>query len=166
MIKLIFAHANKAFGNNNKLPWNHIPEDMAHFKNITNETVCLMGKSTWDSLPCKLDNRINIVLSSIDVNGADHTMSGEMLDILNKINAMYPDKDISIIGGLSLIEAAIDYVDFVYVTEIGLYKPVIATHYVSDSIINKLASMKKLNSIDVCSKNSEVRKLTFKLLGI
>lgn len=165
MIKLIFAHANKAFGNKDKLPWGFIQEDMKHFKNITLNTVCLMGKSTWDSLPSKLENRINIVLSNNNVENADHTMSGDLSIVLEKIRGMYPDKDISIIGGLSLIESCIDYVDFVYVTEIDLYKPVIATHYVSDSVIAKIESMKKLNTVTFSSSNTDVRKLTFRLLG-
>jgi len=51
-----------------KLLW-HIPEDLAHFKNLTEGQVVLMGKSTFEILPSfakPLPNRVNLVLSRTD----------------------------------------------------------------------------------------------------
>jgi dihydrofolate reductase/thymidylate synthase len=66
-----YTFNNQGIGKNGTLPW-HIPEDMAHFKDITtskkNEyNVVIMGRKTWDSIPEKfkpLSNRYNIVLSN------------------------------------------------------------------------------------------------------
>ena len=69
-INVIVAVDDKlGIGKNNKLPWD-IPEDLAHFKNITTkfetlENVVLMGRNTWESIPNKfrpLKDRINIIL--------------------------------------------------------------------------------------------------------
>jgi dihydrofolate reductase/thymidylate synthase len=73
-----YTFNKQGIGKDGKLPW-HIPEDMTHFKTITtpsdqsgaNNSVVIMGRKTWDSIPDKfkpLSNRINIVLS----NDADY----------------------------------------------------------------------------------------------
>lgn len=65
-INLIYARAaNGVIGNNNTLPW-HLPEDMAHFKRLTQGWPVIMGRKTWDSLPVKfrpLPGRTNIVVT-------------------------------------------------------------------------------------------------------
>lgn len=48
------------------MPW-HIPEDLAHFKEITLRHPVLMGRRTWESLPARfrpLPGRENLILSS------------------------------------------------------------------------------------------------------
>ena len=43
----------------------HIPEDLKHFKELTENNVVIMGRKTWDSLPKKpLPNRLNMVVTS------------------------------------------------------------------------------------------------------
>ena len=65
-INMILARAaNGVIGNNNTMPW-HLPEDMAHFKGLTQGWPVIMGRKTWDSLPAKfrpLPGRINIVVT-------------------------------------------------------------------------------------------------------
>lgn len=122
-VKLVFAvafQANEkeyAFGNKGGLPWGHVKEDLAHFKAETKDTVLVMGANTFNSLPGKLPGRPHVVLS----NHAEHlrTKRGDTADMVLKggnlattidaIRLSYPDKDISIIGGKSLIEEAIKY---------------------------------------------------------
>ena len=55
---------NGYIGKNGKLPWDHIPEDMKHFRDKTMGKVCIYGKNTWEKdLERKpLPGRINIVL--------------------------------------------------------------------------------------------------------
>jgi dihydrofolate reductase len=55
----------RVVGFEGRLPW-HLPEDMAHFKQLTSGNVVVMGRKTWDSLPTKfrpLPGRTNIVVS-------------------------------------------------------------------------------------------------------
>jgi dihydrofolate reductase len=63
---LIFARArNGVIGKGGTLPW-HLPEDMAHFKQVTMGCPVIMGRKTWESLPERfrpLPGRINIVVT-------------------------------------------------------------------------------------------------------
>ena len=65
-LHLIFARAsNGVIGANNRLPW-HLPEDLAHFKQLTLGCPVIMGRKTWDSLPPKfrpLPGRLNVVVT-------------------------------------------------------------------------------------------------------
>ena len=54
MIKAILACDDEwGIGKNGDLPWPHNPADLRWFKNNTLNSVIVMGKSTWDSLPRK-----------------------------------------------------------------------------------------------------------------
>jgi len=65
-INLIFARAaNGVIGKDNTMPW-HLPEDLAHFKRLTQGSPVVMGRKTWDSLPPRfrpLPERVNIVVT-------------------------------------------------------------------------------------------------------
>ena len=65
-INLIFARAaNGVIGKDNAMPW-HLPEDLAHFKRLTQGCPVVMGRKTWDSLPPRfrpLPERVNIVVT-------------------------------------------------------------------------------------------------------
>jgi dihydrofolate reductase len=50
-LRLVLARAaNGVIGKNNALPW-HLPEDLAHFRQLTMGATVLMGRKTWESLP-------------------------------------------------------------------------------------------------------------------
>ena len=63
---VIYARArNGVIGVKGDLPW-HLPEDLAHFKAITQGCPVIMGRKTWDSLPPRfrpLPGRRNIVVT-------------------------------------------------------------------------------------------------------
>ena len=65
-ISMIWAQAsNGVIGINGQLPW-HLPEDLAHFKRLTQGFPVVMGRKTWDSLPPRfrpLPGRTNIVIT-------------------------------------------------------------------------------------------------------
>lgn len=53
-------------GFQDKMPWS-IPEDMEHFKELTDNSIVIMGRKTYFSIPEKnrpLKNRVNIVLTN------------------------------------------------------------------------------------------------------
>ena len=66
MLAAIWAQsADGVIGLDGTLPW-HLPEDLAHFRRVTDGAAVIMGRSTWDSLPERfrpLPGRDNIVLS-------------------------------------------------------------------------------------------------------
>ncbi len=56
---------DRVIGKAGGLPW-HIPEDLAHFRNLTKGHIVVMGRKTWESLPEKfrpLPGRTNVVVS-------------------------------------------------------------------------------------------------------
>ncbi|ODS92923.1 MAG: dihydrofolate reductase [Comamonas sp. SCN 65-56] len=65
-IALIYARAaNGVIGQGGSMPW-HLPEDLAHFKALTQGQPVIMGRKTWDSLPSRfrpLPGRLNIVIT-------------------------------------------------------------------------------------------------------
>lgn len=69
-----------SIGKDGGIPW-HVPDDLKRFKTITTYTLdknktnaVLMGRKTWESLPCKpLPGRVNLIVSSTlepSINGA------------------------------------------------------------------------------------------------
>ena len=65
-INLIYARAaNGVIGKDGVMPW-HLPEDLAHFKRLTQGHPVIMGRKTWNSLPPRfrpLPGRSNIVIT-------------------------------------------------------------------------------------------------------
>lgn len=67
MLGAIWAQSlDRVIGDGQGMPW-HIPEDLAHFKEITYGSPVVMGRRTWQSLPEKvrpLPGRENFIVSS------------------------------------------------------------------------------------------------------
>ena len=63
-IALVVARArNSVIGKDGDLPWK-LRSDLQRFKEITLGKPCIMGRSTWESLPLRpLPGRLNLVLS-------------------------------------------------------------------------------------------------------
>jgi len=65
-LNLIYARtANGVIGRDGTMPW-HLPEDLAHFRQLTQGWPVVMGRKTWDSLPPRfrpLPGRRNVVLT-------------------------------------------------------------------------------------------------------
>lgn len=128
MIKVVFAYApgmnGNAFGNGDSLPWPHQKDDMKMFMETTKDSVCVMGCKTWESLPKSLPNRVNVVLARpyLPENKSgevpDMVMHGDLRAAIYDLQTSFPDKDICIIGGLSIIEEAIGFADQIVVTRI------------------------------------------------
>jgi len=113
-IHLVWAQdLNGGIGKNGKLPW-HISEDLQNFKKITLDSVIIMGRSTWNSLPLKpLPKRRNIVLSNTKIENVEvyHTIN-DCIDILKKekIELVY------IIGGETIYKQFFKFADFLHIT--------------------------------------------------
>jgi dihydrofolate reductase len=60
---IVAMSKNRVIGHNHKMPWN-IPEDLQFFKHITMNSIIVMGRKTFDSLPNgPLLNRFHIVIT-------------------------------------------------------------------------------------------------------
>ena len=111
---------NCVIGKNNQLLWN-IPEDMAHFKALTQGQTVVMGRKTWESLPARfrpLPGRQNIVItrqSDFSAPGAELANSLEAGIALAKADAT-----IFIIGGGEIYQQAMACAARLELTEVDL----------------------------------------------
>lgn len=99
---IVAMDLNNTIGYKGTLPWN-IPEDLSLFKNITTNSIVIMGRKTFNSINKPLPNRVNIVLSkenNIDINGV--FVFKTIDEIYSFIDSNYSDKKIFIIGGESI----------------------------------------------------------------
>lgn len=110
---------NRELGKNNQLVF-HIKEDMKFFRDTTKGHKIIMGHKTWDSLPGKLPNRENIVISRNPVEGAD-------LTVTNLSEYIEQNKDtteeIFVIGGGMVYFEFLKYAKNLYLTEIDATAP-------------------------------------------
>lgn len=123
---LIWAEAYRGvIGAGGVMPW-HVPEDLAHFKEITLGGPVVMGRKTWDSLPERfrpLPGRANIVVTRNEAWAAEGaTRAGSIDDGLALAAASDPEW-IWAIGGGELFARLIDRADRLEVTELDLDIP-------------------------------------------
>ncbi len=118
---VVAADLHNGIGVNNGLLW-HIPADMQYFKTITTGHHVLMGKNTYLSIPDKyrpLANRTNIVISS------DSSFENEGAKVFSSIEEgidfakSNEEKEIMIIGGGKIYEAALPFVKRIYLTRVN-----------------------------------------------
>ena len=155
MLILIWAEdTNGIIGNDNKLPWS-IPSDMQFFKNTTMNNVVVMGRKTFDSLGKKpLPKRKNIVLTSdlelIENQPYDNV---EFTGRLKPIIELSKNKDVYVIGGLSIYNQFMLYADMILRTKIQ-------KSYKGDTKMNDITrDFLKVKTIKV--KNKKVPELWF-----
>lgn len=106
--------ANYGIGKDNKMPWNN-KEELRHFRKITNSRVVIMGRKTFESIKAPLVNRTNVVLSkSLNKNCVNGTV-----EIINSVeDCIKKYKEADIIGGSSIYEQFIDYVDEIHLSRL------------------------------------------------
>ncbi|HMO10373.1 MAG TPA: dihydrofolate reductase [Actinotalea sp.] len=119
---LIWAQSSdRVIGVGGGLPW-HLPEDLAHFRAITDGAVVIMGRATWESLPDRfrpLPGRVNLVLSrrpGLLLAGA--TVVGDPQQALAV--AGRADRPAWVIGGGKVYSAFVDRAARAEVTEVDL----------------------------------------------
>lgn len=119
-MNLIVAVDNKwGIGYKNKLLIS-IPDDMKFFKEMTTGKVCIMGKNTLNSLPGgrPLDGRVNIVLTKDKTFKKNGVTVANSVDEALKIVSEYDTKDVFVIGGESIYNQFMPYIDTAYITYI------------------------------------------------
>ena len=119
-LALIYARAaNGTIGKDGAMPW-HLPEDLAHFKRLTNGCPVIMGRKTWDSLPARfrpLPGRRNIVITrqpDWHENGVQRTSS-----LREALSMCEHDTTVWVMGGAQIYAQALPLADRVEVTEIA-----------------------------------------------
>lgn len=114
-IAIIAAMAkNRVIGRAGRIPWD-LPEDRAHFRELTMGNVIVMGRRTYEEIGHPLPGRITYILSSTRWFEEEncHTVSS-----LSEVLGREPDRDIFICGGASLYQEALPLADRIYLTEL------------------------------------------------
>jgi len=117
-VGLVWAEAHDGvIGAEGGMPW-HVPEDLAHFKEVTLGVPVVMGRKTWDSLPERfrpLVGRENIVIT----RSQDWSVDGARRapDIAAAVRGL--DR-VWIIGGAEIFAQVIGEADRLEVTEIDV----------------------------------------------
>lgn len=109
--------SNGAIGYKNNLLF-PLPEDLKYFAQQTKNSVVVMGRLTWDSLPDKnkpLPNRTNIVLTRSSVKFDDDV---EIYSNFQSVKEKYNKDTVWIIGGSQIYKSLLSFADELYVTQI------------------------------------------------
>ena len=96
----------------------HIPDDMAYFKQLTSGHVVIMGRKTWDSLPKKpLPDRLNIIITSTPREN-EESVKFMTLEKAMAYAIVCRPQNVFIIGGGAIYEKLLPICKKVYVTKI------------------------------------------------
>lgn len=118
---LIWAQAHHGvIGRDGDMPW-YVPEDLAHFKELTRGHPVIMGRRTWESLQVQpLPGRLNIVVSRGDLELPDGVALAHSIDeALAQADASGAEL-VWGIGGATLYNELIEHADRVELTEIDV----------------------------------------------
>lgn len=117
MFKIIVAFdQEKVIGYQGWMPWN-LPEDLKHFKEVTDGHKLLMGSTTFKGLKKPLPNRTTYVLSSKKIEESDKVVWVENLDSFIK---KYQDSDevVFVCGGASVYKQLLPHTKEMIISEV------------------------------------------------
>ena len=106
---------NRALGYQNKLLV-HLPEDLQHFKKITDGHLVIMGQNTFLSIGKPLPNRVNIVLSKDPEFKAEGCVVFDDLDKALAFAKTKESEEMFFIGGGQIYKQAMPLADKLYLT--------------------------------------------------
>lgn len=97
-----------------------LPEDMKFFRETTKGKVVVMGLNTLRSFPngAPLKNRVNIVLSDVDIDAADGLIVCRSIDELKNEIKKYDADDVFVIGGGMMYRQFCDFCSEAYITKV------------------------------------------------
>ena len=148
-IHLIWAQdINGGIGKEGKLPW-HISEDLQNFKKLTLNSIIIMGRKTWESLPIRpLSKRRNIVLSRNEVPEIEYYTS--IKKCIEKLNDDNIDK-LFVIGGSTVYQNFIHRADELHITKVDEMIEGIDTYFPVPMLKIK-NEFEKINEIELNNK--------------
>ncbi|MDA8611434.1 dihydrofolate reductase [Candidatus Pacebacteria bacterium] len=108
---------NRVIGNKGQIPW-HISEDFKYFKETTSGHPIIMGRKTFETFKSPLPGRTHIVIT----RDKNYKASNGVIIVDSVANAIVEavkqegGQEIFIIGGGQIYEAALPFVDRLYLT--------------------------------------------------
>lgn len=139
-LAIIVAVANNGvIGNKGDLPWRgKIPGDLKRFAELTLGHPCIMGRTTYESLPERfkpLPRRTNIVVSRL------RSYMGEGIIVVGGVQEAYEeaskrDEIAFCIGGQKIFESMLPMTDRIYLTRI--HESFVGDRYFPDFNFNQM----------------------------
>jgi len=112
---IVAVSENNVIGKANKLPW-YLPTDMKYFKNVTWGMPVIMGRKSYEALSEPLKGRTNIVVTRNKGWKANGVQTVTSIDQAITLAAQTDAKEIFIIGGGEIFQAALPSADRIYLT--------------------------------------------------
>ena len=132
MIVLLIAAVTENYGLGKDGDLLHkCPIDMQHFKEVTEGSIVIMGRKTWESLPAFLPNRINLVV------GSKEGQFASLEDALAFADTVSENPTVFIIGGAKMYKEALDLgiVGGIYLTRFGFVDTEADTYFPWESVL-------------------------------
>ena len=112
--------SNGVIGSHNALPW-YIPEDLKHFKQVTDGKVVLMGRNTFDSIMNRLHkplpNRINVVITrNLELKLPEGVLA--FRDVESALSFLSDRDEVMVAGGGQIFSQLMDKADKLILTEV------------------------------------------------
>lgn len=117
---IVAMASNRVIGNKNTLPRNY-PEDLQHFRKMTNWGIIIMGRKTYQSIGRPLPNRRNIVISRSGFSDAkypDLEVYSCIDQVIKKLVGEELEQKIRVIGWAGVYEQFLqkELIDKLYLT--------------------------------------------------
>jgi dihydrofolate reductase len=115
---IVACDKNGVIGKNGQVPWN-VPEDMKWFMTVTQGSVVIMGRKTYESLPMGgLKGRVNIVLTNNKkIEGVITATMDNLMEIVEKYRG---DRKVFVIGGGEVYKLLLDKCNILHITVINM----------------------------------------------
>lgn len=115
---IVAIDKNWAIGNNGNL-LEVLKGDMINFKNTTTDKIIVLGRATLTTFPGgkPLKNRTNIILTKNKDLKAEESIICHSIEELLKTLEPLNSEDVFIVGGASVYEQLLLYVDTAYITK-------------------------------------------------
>ncbi len=118
---IVAMSRNRVIGRNNKLPW-YLPEDLKYFKRATMGKPIIMGRKTWESIGRALPGRLNIVVSSKELDLPPGVVKLATLDEAYRMAEAQATVDgvdeVMVIGGGEIFETVLPEANRLYLTQV------------------------------------------------
>lgn len=106
---------NRELGKNNNLIWK-LKGDMEFFKENTMNHKVVMGYNTFLSIPKRLPNREEIVLTHKNLDTKEVRVFNDFEELITYLNSI--DEEVFIIGGASIYKLFLPYASDLLLTEV------------------------------------------------
>ncbi|TMB60932.1 MAG: dihydrofolate reductase [Chloroflexi bacterium] len=107
---------NKVIGKDGRLPW-HLPDDMAHVRELTTGKPLIMGRRTYDSIGRPLPKRTNIVMTRDMTFRPDGVKVARSKEEALALAGDAPE--IIVFGGAEIFKQFMLEVDRIYLTQVN-----------------------------------------------